>query len=99
MLGENMKYLGAFLSVGLCVGSGIASAAMQVDTFQATGTVNNLANADDLISGVTLPSATSTSTPAFVDHYDGTGLTGNFANNLPNRVVFLINLHYMLRVS
>lgn len=78
-----MKYRGALLGASLFLSSNVAFATMQVDTFSSASAVNTLAIADNLILVPSANNGTGTSTPAFVDHYDGSGTTGNFANDLP----------------
>lgn len=71
-----------FSSAALLLSTNITHAAIQVDTFSSAGTVNSLAIADNLISGAAANNGTGSATPNFVDHYDGSGGTGNFTNNL-----------------
>ncbi len=77
-----MKFQGVILSISLLVACNTASAAIQVDTFSRAGTVNSLAIADNLISGALANNGTASALPTVVDHYDGSGGVGHFANNI-----------------
>lgn len=78
-----MKYQsGILLSASLLLSSNVASAAIQVDTFSSASPVTSLAITDNLISGAQANNGTGSATPDFIDHYDGSGGTGNFTNNI-----------------
>lgn len=82
------------LLVGLSLSCNLASAAIQIDTFASSIPVTSLGVADNLISGVQIPIGTGTALSTVVDHFDGSGGTGHFANDLAIPGGFTTNFAY-----